>query len=395
MSEKKKEIMGVGKNVLLLGVTSLLTDVSSEMIHPLLPLFIASIGGTATAIGIIGSLGEFVSSILKIISGHLSDKKGRQLPFVFSGYFLSSATKIFFAFSTQWYHVLILKTIERIGKGLRTAPRDVIIANSKRALRGRAFGIHRAMDTLGAVFGSILALILFFFLGFGFREIFLIGGFLGFLALIPLLHVKDVKRKPIATSLLVTISELPAKFKIFLIIVALFALGNFTEWLFILKAQSALYLDMDYRTSIAYALGFYILFNIFYAGFSTPAGTISDRIGRKKILLLGYFLFSIAAIGFVFFDSIFLMILLFVIYGLAKAFIEGTQRAFASDLVPESIRGTALGTFHLIIALATLPSGFIAGFLWDSFGAETAFEYASIMSFFAILLLAFFREDRF
>ena len=363
--KKDRKFMGISINVFLLGVVSLITDISSEMIHPILPMFITALGGTGLIVGLIGGLGDSLASILSVISGYYSDKTGKRKPFIYSGYALSSISKLLFAFSTQWWHILVLKPMERVGKGLRTAPRDAIIADSERGVRGKSFGIHRAMDTMGAIIGSILVFILFWFMGMEFNEIFLIAGIIGLLAIIPILFVKERKNKLMPElpeskprSLKLSFRSLPQDFQLFLIIATVFALGNFTYMFFILRAQEFF---PDARMAIALPILLYVWFNIVYTVFSIPTGILSDRIGRKDLLLMGYLLFVVTCIGFIFPESLKEFIVLFGFYGMVYALIDGTQRALASDLIKEELRGTALGTFHTAIGMATLPSGLIAG----------------------------------
>ncbi len=387
---KKGLLKGVSINVLLLGIVSFITDISSEMIQPLLPIFIASLGGAGLVIGLIAGLSDSISSILMVISGYWSDKTGKRKPFVFSGYFLSSIAKLFFAFSTRWWHILILKPVERVGKGLRTAPRDAIIADSSTARRGKAFGIHRAMDTSGAIVGSALALILFWFLGMEIELIFLSAGILGFIALVPLFFVRERKRSRMSRPLIISLRSLPDEFRKFLVIATIFALGNFTYMFFILRSMEFF---SDPRISIAFPLLLYIWFNLVYAGFSIPSGILSDRIGRRNILVLGYALFGMTCLGFAWLSSFPSYFILFGIYGLSYALIDGNQRAFVSDLIEERLRGTALGTFHSLIGIATLPSSVIAGFLWEYLSPELTFLYGFVLSMLAVLLFVFLFRD--
>jgi len=379
-----KSFLGINLNILLLGLTSFLTDTSSEMITPILPFFIAAVGGTGLAVGLIGGLEESVSSILKVLSGYWSDKSGRKKVFVSSGYLTSSISKIFLAFSTAWQHVLILKPLERVGKGLRTAPRDAIIADyAEEEVRGKAFGLHRALDTSGAILGSTLALILLWFMKLEFRTIILIGALIAFLGLMPLYAVKEKRAKAKKITFKISLAGLPSSLRLFIVIASLFALGNFTYMFFILRAEHF----FAERIAVAMPILLYIWFNVIYASFSMPSGMLSDKIGRRNVLFLGYLLFGLTCLLFALPLSIFSLIILFAFYGLAYAMIEGNQRAFVSDLAPEELRGTSLGTFHTAIGLAALPSGIIAGALWQYIDSTATFFYGSALGFLAAILL--------
>jgi len=373
-------------NIILLGIVSFIADTSSDMMWPILPMFITSIGGTGLAVGLIGGLAESVASILKVFSGYWSDKFGRRKPFVALGYTISSISKLFFPFISAWPHLLLLKPLERFGKGLRTAPRDGIIADSvATGVRGRDFGIHRAMDTSGAILGSIVAFILFWFLGLEFKIIFLIAAGIAFLALPPLTFVKEVKTKPKHVSLRISLEGLEKPLKLFILVATIFAVGNFSYMFFILKAQKA-FQQLFPEIANAMPILLYALFNMSYALLSIPVGTLSDKIGRKRVLATGYFLFGLTCFGFVFSSSLTSFIVLFLLYGLFYAFVDGMQRALASDLASKKLRGTALGAFHTSIGLAALPASLVAGFLWD-ICPEITFIYGALAGFIASGLL--------
>ena len=221
---------GVSSNIILLGIVSLVTDISSEMAMPILPLFITALGGGALAVGLIGGLGDSLTSVLQVFSGHWSDIMGKRKPLIFTGYSLSAIAKFFIPFSTVWYHIFALRPIERCGKGLRTAPRDAVIADSaSEMIRGRVFGIHRAMDSGGAIAGSVLAFILFFFLSMEFRPILFISAVISFVAIIPIFKVKEKLRAPRKVPLQLSLKKMPKEFKLFVLIASVFALGNFTS----------------------------------------------------------------------------------------------------------------------------------------------------------------------
>jgi MFS family permease len=367
-----KNLQGVSINVVILGTVSLLVDISSEMMLPLLPMFILALGGTGLIVGLIGGLGDSIASMLLVLSGYWSDFSGRRKPFVWAGYCLSAVSKMGIAFSTIWQHVFFFRSMERAGKGLRTAPRDAIIAES--AARGKAFGIHRAMDTSGAIIGSVLAFLLFWLFGLSFGTIFFIAAIIAFIALAPLPWVKEERKKAMSHSLVIGLKALPASFRWYVIIATIFALGNFTYMFFILRAQQFF---QDPRLSVALPVLLYVWFNTTYTAFSIPSGIISDRVGRSNVLIIGYLLFGVTCVGFALPQSLLSLIILFGFYGMFYALVDGTQRAFASDLVTPDLRGTALGTFHTMVGLAALPASIIAGFLWQWVGSYAAFAYGA------------------
>lgn len=383
---KSKFLQGISANILLLGIISFLNDVSSEMIMPILPMFITALGGTGLWIGLIGGVRDSVSSLLKVIGGYWSDKTGKRKIFLIIGYLSSPISRFFLSLSQMWQHILLFSGLERVGKGIRTAPRDAIIADSMPEERGKGFGIHRALDSLGAILGSVTVFLLFWLFALQFKSIILIAALVASLSLIPLYFVKDQKRKPQDITLKIGIKSLSKPLKLFILISSLFALANFSYMFFVLRAKEF----FTGRLSVGVPILLYILFNIFYTIFAIPFGILSDKIGREKVILLGYFLFSLTCLGFTLFNSLPAFILLFALYGIVYAILEGNQRAFVSDLSAKDLRGIALGTFHTTIGLVTLPAGLIAGALWQSIAPEATFIYGSIISFTSVLLLILF-----
>ena len=379
----------ISPNVILLSVVSLINDFSSEMIMPILPMFLESLGGTGKIIGLAGGLRDSISSILKIFSGYWSDKTGKRKIFVYAGYFVSTVFKILLALSRTWPLALTFSSLERVGKGLRTAPRDAIIAESVTDQQGKNFGIHRAFDTAGAVLGAIGALCLFWFLNFSFKTIIMIAGVLGLLSLIPVYFVKETKSEPHNVTLKMGLKDLSKPLKLFIIISSVFALGNFSYMFFILKAQQ----HFTGKSSVIIPILLYILFNISYSSLAVFFGSISDKIGREKVIILGYLIFSITSIGFIFFNSIIGFIFLFILYGLMHAAIDGNQRAYVADLASTNLKATALGTFHTMTGLMALPAGLVAGFLWDNIGQNAVFIYGGSLGILSVLLFIFFRRN--
>jgi len=383
----KKYFTGISANVLLLGIVSFINDLSSEMIMPILPMFITALGGAGLAVGLIGGLGDSISSILKVLCGYWSDKKGKRKIFVSSGYLNSAIFKLFLVFSKAWQHILVFSSLERVGKGLRTAPRDAIIADSMPKERGKGFGIHRALDTSGAIFGSIVVFLLFWFMGLSFESIILFAAIIAFIALSPLFFVKEKKREPKDIILKIGLKNLPGSLKMFILISSVFALANFSYMFFILRAQDF----FTGKSSVGGPILLYVLFNIFYALLAVPFGTLSDKIGRKRVLIFGYFLFSLTSFGFAFFNSLIAFIILFALYGMVYAIIDGNQRAFVSDLSSRDLRATSLGTFHTMIGLAALPASLIAGFLWR-IDPRLTFIYGTLISIVSVVLFLFLQD---
>jgi len=378
-----KNKLKLNRSVVLLGIVSFLNDIGGEMIMPILPMFIVSLGGAGVIVGLIGGLRESISSIIKVVSGYWSDKIGKRKIFVFFGYSIASVFKGLLAFSRCWQTVLVFASLERIGKGIRTAPRDAILAEAMPHAKGKSFGIHRTLDTSGAIVGSLVVLLLFWFLGLSFKFIIIIASIITFIALIPLCFVKEKPHLSQDITFKISIKNLPKPVKSFTLISSLFALANFSYMFFILKAQSC----FDEKLSILIPILLYVLFNVFYAAFSIPVGILSDKIGRKKVLIFGYVLFSFVSLCFAFTNTFSIFVILFALYGIVYASVEVNQRAYVSDLATEGLKATALGTFHTAIGLIALPASLIAGILWQTLSPSIAFIYGCVLSLVAAGLL--------
>lgn len=374
-------------NIILLGLVSFLNDMSSEIIAPILPLLLTSFGGSGVVIGLVGGLRDAVASLLKTGSGYLSDKIKKRKVFVFSGYLTSAIFKLVLALTTTWQQVLAVIGFERVGKGLRDAPRDAIISESMPKRKGKAFGLHRMFDSSGAIIGSIIAFILFWFLGLDFKLIILTAATISFLSLVPLKFVKETVNRKKSMGLKFGLKSLTLKLKLFLVIAGVFSLANFSYMFFILKAKDI----MSNKLAVAVPLLLYILYNIFYAGFSVPMGILADKFGKRKLIIIGYSLFSVITLGFALFKSIVVYIILFACYGLVYAITDANQRAYVSDLSVKKFRATSLGIYHTVIGLLALPSGLVAGLLWQ-FNPGYTFLLSSGLSLIAVLMFLFLKK---
>ena len=389
MHGQNKIFVGLTRNIFILGLVSLFTDLSSQMVFPLIPLFLTSVLGTgAYAVGIVEGAAETTASLLKVVSGYWSDKIKKRKPFVLFGYSLSTLTKPLFAFANVWFFVLFVRVVERIGKGLRTAPRDALVAESSdESVRGKAYGFHRAMDGIGSTLGAILAFLLLPILGY--RNIFLFAFIPGIISVFVVLFIKEknapIKKETKETSIKLSFKELPMNLKLFIIVSSIFALGHFGYAFLLLKAK-----DIGLADNMAILL--YVLFYIVYTLCTIPSGMLSDRIGRKPVLIAGYLIFAITSLGLIFASNIYGVLLFFVIYGIFYAMIDGVQRAFVVDLAPRHLKATALGTFHTAIGLVALPGGYLAGLLWDKISPEATFVYGLALAIISIVLFTFVKD---
>lgn len=381
---------GITRNVFLLGIVSLFTDLSSQMVFPLIPLYLTNVlGAGAFAVGIVEGAAETTASLLKVVSGYWSDKIRRRKPFILFGYSLSAFTKPLFAFANLWGLVLLVRVVERIGKGLRTAPRDAIVAEScDECVRGKAFGFHRAADGIGSVMGGVIAFALLDTLGY--EDIFLLAFIPGIIAIIAILLIKE-KTHPTTQeskdfSLRVSLRALPMNLRLFIIVSAVFAFGHFGYAFLLLKAM-----DIDLADQSAILL--YVFFYVIYAVSAIPLGVLSDKIGRKPVLMAGYLLFAFTSFGLIFTSNVYSLLIFFGTYGLFFAMIDGTQRAFVVDLAPEHLKATALGTFHTAVGFVALPGGLIAGLLWDHINPETTFVFGLVLALLASILFLFVKAE--
>jgi MFS family permease len=387
-AEENKNQKGGFRNVIILSIVSFLNDLSSEMIMPILPMFLESLGATGKIIGLVGGIRDGVSGLLKVLCGYWSDKTGKRKVFVYAGYGISSVFKLLLGLTKTAGGAVIFSSMERIGKGLRTAARDAIIAESvKQSQRGKSFGIHRGMDSAGAVLGASLAFVFLQFTGLGFSTVIIISALIGLASLVPLRFVSEPEESKNNAKLKLSLSILPRPLKLFILVAGIFALGNFSYMFFVLRAQHLF--TGKWATTAPILL--YVLFNIFQSALALPLGLLSDRVGRQKVLIFGFGLFAVVSFGFVFLNTLPFYIILFALYGVVFAAVDGTERALVSDLAGPESRATALGTYSTITGLAALPASLIAGFLWDKSPAYT-FVFGGVMAITAIAVFLLFNR---
>ncbi|MGB7537324.1 MAG: MFS transporter [Anaerolineales bacterium] len=397
----------IPRNLLAVSLGSLFTDISSEMIVYLLPLFLTNVLGAKTAIiGLIEGVAESTASLTRLFSGWLSDKLGKRKALTVFGYSLSAVAKPLLLLADTWPVVLLLRFSDRLGKGIRTAPRDALVADSVKAEnRGFGFGLHRAADSLGATIGLVVAAAVTYAAGpdavtLGENTfhlviwISIIPAFLGVISLI--LLARDVpiapKSKPsmdaAASAAAAGKRRLSPRLTGFFIVVALFTLGNSSDAFLVLRAQ-------DRGLSVFHVMLALVIFNVVYTLVSTPAGLRSDKIGRGRVLVVGWLIYGLVYLGFALAGASWQIYILYALYGLYYAMVEGTARAYVADLSSAEHRGTAYGIYNTAVGIMALPASLIAGILWQGvanwqgFGASAPFFFGSAMAIVAVFLTVF------
>jgi MFS family permease len=431
VNESKQKRGAIPRTVIVLGIVSLFTDAASEMIYPLIPIFVSALGSGAIILGVIEGVAETTAAMLKLFSGIISDKIRKRKLLVVVGYSISSLIRPFTGLVSAAWQIVFIRMADRVGKGIRTAPRDALIASAvDENIRGKAFGFHRAMDNAGAVLGPILALgtLMILILVFGMRDtqltlrwtfvLALIPGILAVATLVFFLQEKvdDVPTdKPFKFSL----KQFDKNFLIYVSVVLLFTLGNSSDAFLLYRIEQAIHASGAFFSTV-HSLPFignmlnqfgdaeaqqklvdilflpliWAFFHIIKVVFSTPLGALSDRIGRKLVINIGWGIYALVYLSFAFLDrlpgvwQLIATFILFAVYALYYAFSEGAEKAFVADVVGSEVRGSAFGMYNFAVGLGALPASIIFGLLYNGFGATVAFGTGAAIAFVSMILLA-------
>ncbi|NLP58715.1 MFS transporter [Lutibacter sp. B1] len=382
---KNEKILGLEKNAFFTGLTSFFTDTSTKMVYSIMPLFLLSIGASKTTIALIEGIAESTASLLKVISGYWSDKIGKNKPFMIIGYGITAIITPFYALAKIPVQILFFRFFERIGKGLRTAPRDSLISASvQKNEAGKTFGFQKAMDNSGAIIGPLIAFLLLYFFPLNYRNIFLfatIPAIFGVLTIV--IFIKEVKSEKNGETNKISLKQLPKKFYFFLIIIFVFTLGNSADALLLVKTTET-GIDKSYIPFM------YMIFNTISVLIAIPIGKLSDKIGREKLITLGFLVYAITYYFFGKFNNIQIFIFLFMLYGFYSALTDSSQKAMISDIISKDLKGTGYGLYHAILGITLLPASLIAGLLYDKINSSAPFYFGSIMALIATLLMVLF-----
>lgn len=380
----KNKFFGFNKNIFFTGITSFLTDTSVKMIYSVMPMFLLSIGASKTSLSLIEGIAESTASLVKTMSGFWSDKIGKNKPFLLIGYGLSALIMPLYAFVISPFQVLCLRFVERVGKGIRTAPRDSLIAGSvTNGETGKSFGLQKAMDNSGAIVGPLIAFAILALFPGNYNLIFMFAGIPAILGIFVIIFgIKEAKKNNDTLIKKFRFKDFSPKFYLFLVIIFIFTLGNSTDALLLVKAN-------EVGVKVVFIPLVFLITSAVSVLLSVPIGTLSDKIGKEKVLIFGYVIYAIVYFGFGATGSVFTIVSLFALYGLYSASTDGIQKAFVSDMVDGNKKGTGLGLYNALLGITLLPASLIAGILYDKvnssvpfyFGAATALISAVFMFF--------------
>ena len=375
----KKKVLS---NIVLLGLVSLFVDMSTEMVYPLVPLYLtAALGASPAIVGIIEGIAESIASLLKVFSGYIGDVYHNKKRLAFVGYSASVLYKMFLLLAASWPGVLVARVIDRTGKGIRTAPRDALVAQSsdKKKLGG-SFGLHKMLDMAGSSLGALLAFV-FVATNFGFRRAFLFSIIPAVIGILIIFAVREDKNN-VRTSEKISLKglKLDCKLKAYLAVIFIFCLGNSSNTFLLLKAQ-------ERGFSASQVMLLYLIFNVATSILAIPSGKLSDKFGRSKILVPGYLIYGFVYLGFSFLSARPAIVILFIAYGAYTAFISGAERAFIVENSPSGLKGTILGLYGMIQGIGLLLSSIIAGLMWDHISSNAPFVFGGILGIASAVLI--------
>ncbi|MBF8249424.1 MAG: major facilitator superfamily 1 [Candidatus Levybacteria bacterium] len=384
-----KYFSGLTRNTFLLSLVSLFADISTEMLYPILPIFLTqTLKSGGAIVGIIEGIATATQNIVQGFSGFLSDKLKQRKVIALIGFSIAALAKPLIGFATIWQHVLTARFFDRMGTGIRSAPRDALIATSTdEQHRGKAFGLEGLGDNLGAFLGPLIAVVLLFYFKLDIRNIFFLALIPGLLTVILVSFVKEKKLAEIKTKIDVSISHFPANYWKYLTATFIFGLGNSSSAFLILQTRSI-------GISLEATIIIYAFFNLAAALVSYPSGSLSDKWGRKNILLLAFFLFLLTYLGFAFSKNFLVIAILFLLYGGFQGIFRSVGKSFAADFTPPQLRASGLGWYSATIGLTGLGASIIAGQLWDKIGHQQVFIFGAVFAVLGILTLLFLVPEK-
>lgn len=376
-------------NVILIGLVSFFADLSAEMVYPLIPLYLTTVfGATPALVGVIEGIAESLASLLKVFSGYATDKYRKKKPIAFLGYATGLVYKVALIFASSWVGILGARVIDRFGKGIRTAPRDVLVSESSDSKKlGQSFGLHKALDMAGSAAGILVA---FFIMKagngeFAYKRIFLLSCIPAVASLFVFTAIKETSKPRESKAPLNVfrgLKNLDSQLKLYLVVAFVFTLGNSSNTFLLLRAG-----NVGFDSASVVLL--YFLYNIVSSLLAIPLGKMSDRIGRKRVLVAGYVTFALVYAGFAWAANKPMLIAAFALYGVFTAMTAGVERAFIAEIAPKELKGTMLGLHSTVVGIALLPASVIAGLLWNAFGPVVPFAFGASLSLAAALILAF------
>ena len=381
----RRRYFGFDRNIFYTGLNSFFTDTSTKMIYSVMPLFLMSIGASKTQISLIEGIAESTASIMKALSGFWSDKIGKNKPFMIIGYATTALITPLYAFVINPIQVLVLRFIERLGKGVRTAPRDSLISASiKKNETGKSFGFHKMMDNSGAILGPLLASSILFFRPGDFKTIFILAAIPAIIGVFIIIFlIKEKKKQEKVTRSKVAFKHLPKNYYIFLFIIGVFTLGNSTDSLMLIRLSET-------GINESFVPLIYMIFNTVSVLLAVQIGKLSDKIGRVKLIILGFLIYSFVYLMFGAFNNITVFILMFVLYGVYSALTDTCQKALVSDLVNKEMKGTGFGLYHAVLGIMLLPASAIGGYLYDNVSPSATFYFGSSLSLIAAIMMILF-----